>query len=102
MTTRVKRGFWIPVDRLILSVTSLSPLSLSLWCLSLQWPGVDYDETFCPVVKPATIHTVLSLVISRSWHIHQLDVKNTFLHGTSSEIVYCSQSMRFVDPTQSD
>jgi hypothetical protein len=27
-----------------------------------QRPGVDYDETFSLVVKPTTVHTVLSLV----------------------------------------
>ncbi|GJS68654.1 ribonuclease H-like domain-containing protein [Tanacetum coccineum] len=40
-----------------------------------------------PVVKPATIRTVLSLVVSRAWPIHQ-DVKNAFLHGYFSETVY--------------
>jgi hypothetical protein len=33
------------------------------------------------------VHTVLSLVISHSWLVHQLDVKNTFLHDTLSETV---------------
>jgi hypothetical protein len=41
---------------------------------------------------------VLSLSISRSWPIHQLDVKNAFLHGTLSETVYYSQSTGFVVP----
>ncbi|GJX85378.1 ribonuclease H-like domain-containing protein [Tanacetum coccineum] len=50
---------------------------------STQLEGVDVDETFSPVVKPGTIQTVLSLVASRHWLIHQLDVKNAFLHTVS-------------------
>ncbi|GJV14785.1 ribonuclease H-like domain-containing protein [Tanacetum coccineum] len=46
---------------------------------SSQQLGVDFDETFSPVVKPATIHMVLSLALSRKWPIHKLDVKNAFL-----------------------
>nr|GEX02168.1 ribonuclease H-like domain-containing protein [Tanacetum cinerariifolium] len=53
-----------------------------------QLAGVDVDETFSPVVKPGTIQTVLSLATSRRWPIHQLDVKNAFLHGDLSETVY--------------
>ncbi|GJT10849.1 ribonuclease H-like domain-containing protein [Tanacetum coccineum] len=52
---------------------------------STQLEGVDVDETFRPVVKPGTIQTVLSLAASRHWPIHQLDVKNAFLHGDLSK-----------------
>jgi hypothetical protein len=54
------------------------------------------------VVKSPTVRTVLSLVVSHSLPVHQLDVKNVFLHGTLSETIYCSQPTGFVDPTQSD
>nr|GEY10603.1 ribonuclease H-like domain-containing protein [Tanacetum cinerariifolium] len=53
-----------------------------------QQQGIDCDETFSLVVKPAIIRVVLSLAISRDWPIYQLDVKNAFLHGQLSETVY--------------
>jgi hypothetical protein len=49
------------------------------------------------VVKPATVRVVLSIATSQSWPIHQLDVKNAFLHGELSETVYCTQPAGFVD-----
>jgi hypothetical protein len=35
-----------------------------------QRPGVDYDETFSPIVKFATVRAVLSLSLSQNWAIH--------------------------------
>ncbi|GJR23896.1 ribonuclease H-like domain-containing protein [Tanacetum coccineum] len=54
-----------------------------------QIEGIDCDETFSSVVKPATVHTVLSLALSRDWPVHQLDVKNAFLHGRYPELFTC-------------
>jgi transposase InsO family protein len=67
-----------------------------------QHLGVDYDETFSSVVKPATVRMVLSLALARSWPVHQLDVKNAFLHGALTETVYCCQPVGFVDSSRPD
>ncbi|GKD51935.1 hybrid signal transduction histidine kinase M [Tanacetum coccineum] len=62
---------------------------LRLWLIGgTQLKGIDIDENFSPVVKSSTIQTVMSLAISRHWLIHQLDVKNDFLHGDLSKTDY--------------
>jgi hypothetical protein len=67
-----------------------------------QCQGIDFDQTFSPVVKPSTICTILHLDYSQSWHVNQVDVKNAFLHGELAERVYCLQPADFIDNAHPD
>ena len=63
-----------------------------------QEEGLDYLETFSPVVRTATIRLMLNIATARGWIIKQLDVSSAFLHGELQEPVYMHQPAGFVDP----
>ena len=63
-----------------------------------QTQGVDFFETFSPVVKQCTIRVILSLVVMHNWTVRQLDVNNAFLHGILTENVFIYQPEGFVHP----
>ena len=56
--------------------------------------GVNYEETFAPVAKMTIVRTILALAASsdwppsNDWSLHQMDVKNVFLHGDLKECIY--------------
>uniref|UniRef100_A0A2N9FEL3 Reverse transcriptase Ty1/copia-type domain-containing protein n=1 Tax=Fagus sylvatica TaxID=28930 RepID=A0A2N9FEL3_FAGSY len=65
-----------------------------------QKAGVDFNETFSPVVKPPTVRIILSLAAQNQWPLRQLDVSNAFLHGLLKESVFMAQPLGFIDSTQ--
>ena len=53
--------------------------------------GVDYFDTFSLVAKLTSIWLFISLVETHGWDLHQLDIKNVFLHGDLAKEVYMKQ-----------
>jgi hypothetical protein len=63
-----------------------------------QIHGLDFKDTFNPVVRPATVQIILSIIVIFGWLLHQLNVNNAFLHGHISEEVYMDQPPGYTDP----
>lgn len=59
-----------------------------------QQAGIDYAETFSPVIKIAIVRLILGVATIKSWSIQKLDVNNAFLQSNLTD--YMSQPPRFV------
>ena len=61
----------------------------------LQKHGVDYNETFCPVVRFESVQTVIALAAKHDLKLHQLDITMAFLNGELNVDIYMKQPERF-------
>nr|GEY20098.1 hypothetical protein [Tanacetum cinerariifolium] len=63
-----------------------------------QTPGIDYEETFSPVVDIRAIRILIVIVAYYDYEIWKMDVKTAFLNGYLNEEVYMEQPEGFVNP----
>ena len=61
--------------------------------------GLEFDERFSPIIKPAIVCIILSLVVQFHLSLRQFDVTNAFLLRVLKEEVYMTQLPSFVDLT---
>jgi hypothetical protein len=56
-----------------------------------QRKGIDYVETFAPIVKSASLRVFFAHCVNLGLKIWHMDVKCAFLHGILKELVYMRQ-----------
>jgi hypothetical protein len=60
--------------------------------------GIDYDETFSPVVRFSSIRALLAFSVQNDMLIHQMDVVTAFLNGNLKEEIYMEQPPGYLQP----
>ncbi|GJV43753.1 putative RNA-directed DNA polymerase [Tanacetum coccineum] len=65
-----------------------------------QKEGINYEETFSPVVKMVTVRCVLSLAVQNNWTAFQLDINNAFLYGDLEEDFYMTLPKGYFSPNE--
>lgn len=64
-----------------------------------QIPGVDYSETFSPVIRYSSIRFLDAISARECLRIHQMDAVSAFLKGDLIEEIYVSQPEGCCDKT---
>ena len=64
--------------------------------------GVNYHETFSPVVRYANIRLVVALAVEYGIYLHQMDVSSAYLNSELHDTVYMKQPPHFVDEKHPD
>jgi hypothetical protein len=69
---------------------------------SHQRAGVDYGESFSPIMRLKSLRTLLALAALRDFDIMQFDITSAYLHGTLREDVWMEQPDGYVEPGRED
>ena len=60
-----------------------------------QKEGIDYNETFSPVVRFESIRTILAIAANLDLNVHHMDVTSAFLNGDLEDEIYMYQPEYF-------
>ncbi|MCO5603933.1 hypothetical protein L7F22_058089 [Adiantum nelumboides] len=67
-----------------------------------QVPGMDYSETFSPVLRITSFRVLIAIAAQFRLLLHQMDVRTAFLHGDLEEEIYMMQPPRYISKEHPD
>lgn len=56
-----------------------------------QRPGVDYEDTYAPVIRKNSIRALMAIAVEMDLEVHHMDVKSAYLHSHLKEETYMEQ-----------
>ena len=56
-----------------------------------QRPGIDYDDTFSPTFRPATLRATLATAGIEDMELRSVDISSAFTNGDLEEVIYMHQ-----------
>lgn len=60
-----------------------------------QRPGLDYNESFAPTFRPATLRIIMALAATEDLELHSVDITSAFTNGDLDEEIYMKQPEGF-------
>jgi hypothetical protein len=68
-----------------------------------QIGGVDYDNTYVPVAKLASMCTIIAMANHLGFEMHQIDIKGAYLNGKlqDNEVLYMQHPLGYKSPNTS-
>lgn len=65
-----------------------------------QQEGIDYYDTFSPVIKTKSFRLLFAIATLHDYHIHQMDVIIAFLHAKLKETIHICKLKGFIQYSQ--
>lgn len=59
--------------------------------------GIDYENTFAPVVRLTSLRILLCVAVNKRMDVHDMEVKNAILNSALDHEVCMAQPEGFVD-----